>query len=175
VTTPISRVGKQRNNQRGFTYVMVLVAVVALGIVLETATIQSSQVLKREQETELLFRGQAYRQAIARYYETRKVYPRSLKDLLNDPQSANKHYLRSLYPDPMSRGKTPWTLLRAPDGGIAGVASQRDEAPLKKANFPAGLEKFETAKTYAEWIFDFQPTATPALTPVSPSPLPLKE
>jgi len=171
VTTPISPVGKRRNNQRGFTYVMVLVAVVALGIVLETATIQSSQVLKREQEMELLFRGQAYQQAIRQYYEagkSTKTYPTALEDLLTDPRSPNRHYLRALYPDPFARSKEKWLLVRAVDGGIAGVASQSDGTPLKKANFPAGLEKCETAKTYADWVFDYQPVVRPGGIPLSP-------
>jgi type II secretory pathway pseudopilin PulG len=173
---PISIVGNRRSNQRGFTYVMVLVAVVALGIILETATVQSSHVLKREREAELLFRGQAYRHAIRQYYESgkpAKTYPKSLEDLLTDPRSPNRHYLRSLYPDPFSSSKGKWGLVRSADGGIAGVASQSGDPPLKKSNFPDGLEKFETAKTYAEWIFDYQPVTPLGSVPVLPKP-PLK-
>ncbi|MBI3560335.1 MAG: type II secretion system protein [Gammaproteobacteria bacterium] len=163
---PILTVGKPRNNQRGFTYVMVLVAVVALGIVVETATIQTSHIHQREREEELLFRGQAYQHAIRAYYASGKItktYPKSLEDLLTDPRAPNRHYLRALYSDPFARGKGEWVLMRATDGGIMGVVSQCTDIPLKKNNFPIGLEKFETAKTYAEWMFDVQAVGQPSV------------
>ena len=164
----ISTAGKPRNNPSGFTYVMVLVAVVILGIVLETANVQISFVQRREREKELLYRGQAYQTAIRYFYKAHNNFPRSLKDLLKDPHAINKHYLRALYTDPVSRGKTPWKLIRATDGGISGVASQSEETPLKKANFPQGLENFEKAKTYAEWEFVYKPkVTTPASVPLT--------
>lgn len=33
--------------------------------------------------------------------------------------------------------------------------------PLKKANFPQGLEKFESAASYSEWIFEYIPGQKP--------------
>ncbi len=145
---------------------MVLVAVVLIGIFAGMADIATSRVLQREREEELMFRGTAYRNAIQRYYAVAGHYPRSLNDLLQDSRFAHRSYLRALYSDPMARreeGKEAdaenggWQLIRAADGGIAGVASRSREEPLKKANFPLGFEKFEGAQSYAEWLFEYSP------------------
>ncbi len=170
---PTSIAGKPRNNsQRGFTYVMVLVAVIVLGIISGAASLYSSRASQMDREAELLFRGMAYRNAIRDYYESgnpRKTFPRSLDELVRDPRTgANKSYLRKLYKDPMSKGKGEWTLIHAMDGGIAGVASTSTDAPLKTGNFRAGLEKFENAKSYAEWVFEYVPEPVPGAAPQHP-------
>jgi type II secretory pathway pseudopilin PulG len=158
---PTSRAGKRRSNERGFTYLVVLVAAVVLGIMAEAAVTLTTRAAQAEREAELLFRGVAYRQAIRRYYEAGGVarsYPRRLEDLLTDPRFPGRHHLRALYVDPLSPdGKGEWNLVQSPDGGIAGVASRSRAEPLKKAGFPKGLESFEAAPSYSDWIFLYQP------------------
>jgi type II secretory pathway pseudopilin PulG len=143
---------------------MVLAAVVVVGILAQAAVPLSSRVAQADREAELLFRGQAYRSAIKSYYEAGKpikAFPRALEDLLDDPRFPRKRHLRTLYPDPMARGgKGEWTLVRAADGGISGVASASGEEPLKQGNFPLDLEQFAGAKAYSDWIFEYRPTAT---------------
>jgi len=136
---------------------MILVAVVVLGILVEVTTISTSRLQQTEREAELLFRGLAYREAIKSYYAANGSLPRSLEDLLKDPKTAHKRHLRALYPDPMSRDTGEWLLIRAADGGISGVASQSTKEPLKTANFPKGLERFGSAKSYSEWVFEYLP------------------
>jgi type II secretory pathway pseudopilin PulG len=150
--------------ERGFSYALVLAAVVILGIVAEAAHLTTWRLLKADREQELLFRGNAYRRAIQSYYEAGtaiKQYPRSLDDLLKDPRTASgKRHIRALYRDPMNKDeKAEWTLIRAADGGISGVASQSKDEPLKQANFPKDFEKFAGAKSYADWVFEHQPSA----------------
>jgi type II secretory pathway pseudopilin PulG len=159
---PTSIAGKQLNNtkQAGFTYVMVLASVVITGIVIGVADVQTSYVLKRDREEELLFRGMAYRDAIRGYYEsgaTNKSYPRSLEDLLRDPRSPQRRHIRQLYSDPLERETGDWQLIRGLDGGIAGVASTCKDVPLKKANFPQGMENLYKTKSYSEWRFVYIP------------------
>lgn len=142
-------------SQRGFTYVMVLAAIVIIGVLIGVARATTWRSLQVDREAELLFRGKAYRKAIAAFYQSNGAYPRSLEDLLQDPRTPSKRYLRSLYPDPMTKGD--WNLVRASGGGVAGVASASSAEPLKRANFPREFEKFSGAKTYSEWIFDYVP------------------
>lgn len=181
-TSTVGKVKKNNSHQRGFTYVVILVAVVVVGLLAGVATVMTSNLMKAEREAELLYRGQAYKDAIKRYYEAGgtagriKDFPHSLEDLLLDPRFPNnKRHLRALYPDPMSanadKDKPTWTLMRAPDGGISGVASASKEAPLKKAHFPKGLESFADAQSYAEWVFEYVPIrTTPVVSPpTSPS------
>lgn len=155
-------------NERGFTYVMALVAIVLVGIFAGVANLATSRIMQAEREKELLFRGQAYRSAIKHYYAADGHYPRSLLELLKDPHFAQRVYLRALYVEPMAskderKVNGGWRLIRAADGGIAGVASRSKEAPLKQANFPPGLENFEKARRYSDWIFEFQPQAVKAV------------
>src|SRR3989338_2666836 len=151
----------RRGRESGFTYIMVLVAVVVVGILAEAATLLTSRMTQADREQELLFRGQAYKNAVESYYRAGGSYPRTLDDLLKDPRTPGvRRHIRSLYPDPFARSdKKEWTLIRAADGGITGVASISTEEPLKKANFPKGLEKFEGTQSYADWKFEYTPGA----------------
>lgn len=168
---PTSTAGKCRSKQCGFSYVMVLAAIAVLGIVVETGTVLSSHVKRADQEAELLYRGMAYRNAIRSYYRVNGNYPRSLEDLVRDSRHPEKHHLRALYPDPLAPREAErggWTLVRGIDGGISGVASANTLEPRKKANFPKGLEKFEAAANYSQWIFEYIPETS--LVPVVPPP-----
>jgi type II secretory pathway pseudopilin PulG len=142
---------------------MALVAIVVVGIFAGVANLATSRIVQADREEELMFRGQAYRKAIQHYYAVAGRYPRTLDELLKDPRSAHRTYLRAVYGDPMASGEGEkkenggWRLLRAADGGIAGVASRSKQEPLKKANFPLGLEAFENASSYSEWVFEYAP------------------
>lgn len=155
----ISTVGTTINSQDGFTYILLLIAVVVLGILAGAAHIMTSHVVREEKEAELLFRGEAYRHAIAAYYaagRTVKSYPRNLEDLVNDPRYAHRHYLRRLYRDPLTGGK--WNVVHASDGGISGVFSTAPGKPLKQGNFPPDERNFAKAKSYADWVFEYTPS-----------------
>jgi type II secretory pathway pseudopilin PulG len=160
------------HTQSGFSYVMVLAAVVILGIVAEAAHLTTWHILQRDREAELMFRGDAYRRAIQSYYEAAApvyIYPRALDDLLKDPRFAGKRHIRQLYSDPMGEDeKKEWLLIRSPDGGVSGVSSASKKEPLKKTNFPREFEKFAGTGTYAEWLFEFVP-ATNVLNPHPPN------
>lgn len=149
---------------RGFTYMTALfiVAVIAAGLALTGQVWQTSAA--REKEAELLFVGNQYRKAIAQYYLNgpQRQYPRSLEDLLKDPrQPGTVRYLRKLYPDPITEKE--FVLVKAPDGGILGVQSESEAAPIKSANFKLRDRTFEGAQKYSDWKFIFQPaTAKPA-------------
>ena len=150
----------------GFTYLTVLfvVAILAGGLALVGEVWHTAAM--REKETELIFAGTQYRQAIERYYLNGPgLYPRTLDDLLKDPRKpVTERYLRRIYPDPIT-GKDEWGLVKAPDGGIMGVYSLSENKPLKSANFRPRDAGFETAAHYFDWKFVVTPAA-----PVAPKP-----
>ncbi len=157
----VIRAQKGVTAQQGFTYMAVLFMVAILGGGFALAGEVWDTVAKREKEAELLFVGNQYRQAIRRYYEGTpggvKRYPRTLDDLLKDPRSpAVQRHLRQLYRDPL--GGKEWGIVRAADGGIAGVHSLSREQPLKTGNFRLRDAGFESAKRYADWKFVYAPT-----------------
>ena len=152
---------KRRTGKRegGFAYMLVLVAALILAILAAVAATLTSTRVKRDKEAELLFRGMAIEKAIGDYYRsnrpgTFRTYPRALEDLLSDPRYPGRKHLRVLYLDPFAGN---WTLIKAPDGGIAGVASSSQEKPMKEDGFPKGLESFVGAQHYSDWIFLYQP------------------
>ena len=157
-------------NAHGFSYIALLVAIVIIGISLGAAGIYWQNVMLREKEEELLFRGNQYRQAIERYYTAipgRAQYPQNIDDLLKDDRTpAGKRHLRQKYKDPMTgedfetiTAQTASAAVRAvaPQTpavpGIIGVHSKSEKEPLKKDNFPPPNEDLAGKSKYSEWMF----------------------
>lgn len=165
--------GKSPRSQRGFTYLAMLLAVAVIGVGLAATGIVWSQSRQREREQELLFIGNQFRQAIARYYQRTpgavNRYPAKLEDLLEDKRYTNtQRYLRKIYVDPMI-GKPEWGVVEAPDGGIMGVYSRSKAVPIKSGGFAARDQAFEGAADYSEWRFFYAPpTGSGNLTPMPP-------
>lgn len=149
--------------QKGFTYLSLLFVIAVLGIAAGMAGRYWSMEARREAEAELLFRGRQISAGIKRYYEESpgaKAYPRSLDELIEDKRwPVAKRHLRKIYPDPVT-GKADWQTVKAPDGGIMGVASSSEREPLKKKGFPSDLSGFEDRSSYADWQFVFVPLNT---------------
>jgi type II secretory pathway pseudopilin PulG len=155
--------------QRGFTYLTALfiLAILMGGLALIGEVWETSA--KREKEAELLFIGNQYRRAIALYYESTpggvKRYPRTLDDLIKDSRHpSTQRYLRKLYPDPFT-GKTEWGLVKAGDGGIGGVYSLSDQAPLKIAGFKLRDADLAGKGKYSDWRFIHKPAEAAAPAP----------
>lgn len=143
----------------GYTYPTVLIALATLALALQATSIPSSNQLRRDREAELLFRGQAYRDAIASYHAAGGAesgrYPGRLQDLLEDPRQEGLRHIRRLYDDPMPGGG--WRLVRTEGGGIMGVASTAPGEPRQRAFFRKEFADFASADGYGDWEFVFEP------------------
>ncbi|HUJ18631.1 MAG TPA: type II secretion system protein [Nitrospirota bacterium] len=140
---------------RGFTYIALLAAIVIIGIVLGSATKYWSSISYRDKEEELLFRGNQYRVAIARYYALggRNQYPQSIDELLKDPRTVDgKRYLRQKYKDPIT-GEDFAEMREQSSKRLVGVYSKSDKTPLKQTNFPDEDSDFEGKQKYSDWKF----------------------
>jgi type II secretory pathway pseudopilin PulG len=145
--------------QGGFTLVAVLLVVAATGAGLAAIAQFASQQAQREKEAELLFVGQQFRQAIGGYYKKEARYPKALAELLEDKRYPMPvRHLRKLYRDPVT-GEPAWGLVQAPGGGIMGVHSLAQEAPVKTGNFVGEDRAFQDAAKYSDWQFVFTPTS----------------
>src|SRR6266540_3211590 len=93
-------------NSPGFAYIALLVAIIIIGISLGAAGKYWSNVMLRDKEEELIFRGEQYRKAIDSYASVPgkgKVFPSSIDDLLKDSRSAaGLRHLRQKYKDPIT-------------------------------------------------------------------------
>lgn len=151
--------------QKGYSLVVVMVAIVIMSILAEAAISLDSYRIKKSKEAELLFIGLAYKKALQSYAGASTAQqsrsPQRLEDLISDPRFTYRRHLRRLYPDPMRSNNRDaseevikqWRVLRNSKGGIVGVASKNKDIPLKKAFFPPPLSHFANAKQYSEWVF----------------------
>lgn len=158
------RTSEPRRRVAGFTYLGLLLAVALLGVALAAVGEVWRTTLQRERERELLFVGDAFRTAIAAYYEGTpgggaKQFPKTLEDLLLDRRyPAVRRYLRKVHADPLT-GKPEWGLIKGPGESIMGVHSLSQGVPVKRANFPDEYDNFSVSKTYVDWKFVYSQTA----------------
>lgn len=152
-----------RHPSRGFTYIGLLTILVIMGISLGAAGKYWSNVMLRDKEEELLFRGDQYRLAIERYYGAmpgRMMYPPSIDDLLKDPRSPTaKRHLRRQYKDPITG--EDFEVIKDPTKGnrIVGVRSTSNKESLKQDNFPPSVLIPTSAGTYSIPVTLPTPTA----------------
>ena len=150
--TPISR---------GFTYLGFLLFIAISGAGLVAYSEIASHSAQREKEAELIFRGEQYRDAIASYYKKEQRYPQALTELLEDKRYPMPvRHLRKLYRDPVT-GQDDWGLVEAPGGGVMGVYSRSEDAPIKTGNFSVKNQEFAEGKRYADWKFIHSPSGLP--------------
>ncbi|HYD78905.1 MAG TPA: type II secretion system protein [Paucimonas sp.] len=149
--------------QRGFSYVIVMFTVAVATILSVRALENSLTAERRVKEAELLYVGQAYRDAIRSYYEntlgSNKQYPEDLDQLLEDADrtSTLQRHLRKRYRDPIT-GSADWGLVRTEDGKqIIGVYSLSTQQPIKSGGFSGDFAAFASAKTYQDWKFVYKP------------------
>ena len=148
--------------QRGFTYIGFMITVAMTGAGLAAYGEFASHAAKREKEAELLFRGEQYREAIASYYKKEQRYPKALEELLEDKRYPMPvRHLRRLYRDPIT-GQDEWGVVEAPGGGVMGVYSKSEDAPVKSGNFSEKNQEFADAQRYADWKFIHSPPGLPA-------------
>jgi type II secretory pathway pseudopilin PulG len=143
--------------ERGFSYIMLMIAIVVMGVAMSVAARQWKTMVQRELEADLLAKGIEIQNALALYSASKKagrvmpgeVYPQTLADLTRLP----KPFLRKAYLDPVGHGE--WEVVRAPTGGIMGVRSRSKSKPIRQRNFPLAVRHFEGKPTYYDWVFQF--------------------
>jgi type II secretory pathway pseudopilin PulG len=153
-------------NQRGATYLMVMIVVTVMGISLMALGKQWTAASKRDKEAELLFRGTRIKNAIEAYAAESQIrkavranqYPLSLEQLTKPPT----RHLQMLYKDPMT-GKD-FELIKV-GAEIRGVKSRSLDRPLNQV-------AFKKAKTYHDILFQAEapaaPTCPSSVNPVNP-------
>ena len=138
------RMCKAGRTEAGYTYVTVLVALVAMALAAQVTFVPTATELRREDEAELIFRGQEYARAIDSYYRAdpaRPIYPPTLDALLQDPRASERRFIRRLY-DPLIGDQ--WDEIPAADGGIVGVSIRLARAPFRRGQLPRGVSVEES-------------------------------
>jgi type II secretory pathway pseudopilin PulG len=159
--------------QEGVVLLALLIALALGGFAVMAAVDVWSVARQRNQEQELLFAGNQYREAIYRYFVaaprgTPRALPTSLEDLLEDNRfPVPVRHLRRLYPDPMT-GSPEWGLLMA-GTRISGVYSLSEKPPIKRDGFAPAYQQFSGLNSYRDWVFAISPSGQPVFSnPTSP-------
>ena len=153
------RLGDYSRAQGGFTLLAILCAMLMLALASNGVMTYVSQETQRQRENELLRVGNLYIQAIRTYYENSpsavKQWPPSLEALTLDPRFlTTKRHMRQVYADPVTHS-ADWGIIKAPDGGIAGVYSMSKERPLQSGAVAVG-QQWVNADQYADWRFVYE-------------------
>jgi len=154
-----------RKSERGFSYIVLMFAIVLIGLGMTVAARQWKTMVQRELEADLLSKGMEIQNALALYSATMKagrvvpgeIYPQSLADLTRLP----KPFLRKVYVEPVGHGE--WELVRAPTGGIMGVRSKSKSKPIRQHDFPPAVRHFDGRASYYDWVFQFPNPSMAAL------------
>ena len=144
----------------GFTYIGVMIFMAILAMVSAAVLAVGAALQRRMNEEELIFIGAQFAEAFKSYFEAspagQRNYPAKLEELLRDPRYPGvRRHLRRIYVDPMT-GKAEWGVIPAP-GGIVGVHSLSQRAPLKVAGFEPAFAPLSGRTSYVEWKFGFAP------------------
>jgi type II secretory pathway pseudopilin PulG len=162
--------GKRR--QAGYTYLLVLFAVAALGLVAAEAGVVWKTAVRREREAELLVIGVDIARALARYRDASPLgtqpWPSTLEELVEDRRfPVPRRHLRRIYRDPFT-GRAEWGLVRQGEA-IVGIFSQAEGVPLRRAGLPAELgSAAKEAASYADWVFRPRAAGDAAASPLPP-------
>lgn len=121
---------EMRRPQAGYVLIVLLLMVTLVLISLSAAVPTVLYQAQREDEEELIFRGEQYKHAIGLYYKKYGRYPLKLEELL---WTNDRAYLRRPYPDAVTPGGQ-WRFIRLGPGGALlgstqGAGPQDSAAP----------------------------------------------
>jgi len=95
-----------RPRQRGSAFLLAIFTVLIVIAGTVTALEWGATLRRRDQEEEMIWRGEQYKKGIARYFHKTGHYPQTIDDLKKGlPQL---QFLRQAYKDPMNKGDGSW-------------------------------------------------------------------
>jgi type II secretory pathway pseudopilin PulG len=108
---------RKRDGERGALLVAVMAGLAIMMILSAVAVREWGQVLRRDNEAEMMFRAQDLVRGLKRFQKDKGRLPNELKEL-SEPGSKGQYFVRQLWKDPLVKdGK--WQLLYAgPQGGL---------------------------------------------------------
>ncbi|WP_005033124.1 type II secretion system protein [Holophaga foetida] len=136
-----------RKGQRGYILAMVLGAMTVMGILMTKAMPSVITEIQRENEEELVFRGEAIARAIKAYRKSTGSYPTSLEAMLK----VKPRIIRKLYKDPMTNGD--WDVVTAVQAGASGDKTSLPIAAVRSRCTKDSFRSYNGKTMYSDWIF----------------------
>jgi type II secretory pathway pseudopilin PulG len=141
-----------RTRARGYILVMLLAFIMIMGIFLTMAIPPVATEVQRDQEAELIFRGEAIANAIRLYKAKTGGYPLSLEDLTK----LRPRIIRKLYLDPMTRkgpNEGDWDLITAVQPGASGDKTGLPIVGVKSTCQKDSFTTYHDKTLVSDWTF----------------------
>lgn len=137
-----------RASERGFTMALLLAMAVVMVLLTMKAAPLESAVVQRDNEAELIFRGEAIANALRLYKARTGAYPQSLDDLLK----VRPRILRQAYKDPMTR-EGDWEYVYQVTPGATGDTTGLPIVGVRSKSMKDSIKVYENKTLIHDWIF----------------------
>lgn len=139
---------RARSRERGFTMALLLAMAVVMVILTAKAVPLARTVVQRDQEAELVFRGEAIANALRIYKAKTGAYPTDLNDLMK----AKPHILRRVYKDPMTR-EGDWDYIYQVQPGATGDTTGLPIVGVRSKSMKDSIRVYQNKTLIHDWIF----------------------
>ena len=137
-----------KKGQRGFVMAMLMALITIMGIMLMKGIPAISTEVQREQEAELIFRGESIAKAIRLFAAKSGRYPMSLTEL----ETVRPRIIRKIYKDPMTESGE-WDLLYAVQPGVTGDTQGLPIVGVKSKSQKDSFKIYNNKTIYSDWAF----------------------
>jgi type II secretory pathway pseudopilin PulG len=135
-------------SQRGFTLALALATAVVMGLMLmKIAPVVTAEV-QRENETELIFRGEALATALRTYSAKTGRYPTTLEDMMK----IRPRILRQKYKDPMTP-EGEWEFITQVQPGASGNTEGLPIVGVRSKSLANGIHIYQNKELVRDWQF----------------------
>ncbi len=134
--------------QRGFTMVLLLAMIVVMGILLTMARPAIRAEVQRENEAELIFRGEAIARALRAYNAKFGKYPQDLDEVMK----IRPLLLRQKYKDPMTPSGE-WEYITQVQPGVTGETRGLPIIGVKSKCDLDGFKLYKNKSLISDWRF----------------------
>ena len=111
------KTARGRRGERGALMVAIMAALAIMMILSAVAVREWSQVVRRDNEAEMMFRAQDLVRGLRRFQKDKGRLPNELKEL-SEPGSKGQYFVRQVWKDPLVKGGKWQLLFAGPQGGL---------------------------------------------------------
>ncbi len=135
-------------SQRGFTMALALALAVVMGLMLMKAAPLVSAEVQRENESELIFRGQAIAAAIKVFSAKAGRYPKDFDEVMK----VRPRILRQKYKDPMTLGGD-WEFITQVQPGASGNTEGLPIVGVRSRGNQNSIHIYQGKTLVKDWLF----------------------
>ncbi|HEY3400340.1 MAG TPA: hypothetical protein VGK03_06880 [Geothrix sp.] len=138
--------------ERGFTMALALAMAVVMGVLLMKMGPRLSAEVQRENEAELIFRGEAIAGALRVYFAKSGRYPTDLDEVMK----VRPRILRQKYRDPMTTSGE-WELVTQVQPGASGNTQGLPIVGVRSRSEKDSIHAYQNKTLVKEWLFSADP------------------